>query len=241
MELVYLYHSGFAALADDCAVLFDFYEDSKGPLEGFVHEDLLKRPGPLYVLSSHFHADHFSPLVFDFIERKPDIRYIFSKDIYKRRKKWLPLDDIAFLSEGDVYADENLKVKAFGSTDCGVSFYTEFAGLKLFHAGDLNNWHWQDESTPEEARRAQQEYLTALQKLQEEVPELDLAMFPVDPRMGSDYYRGAQQFVAAIHCRCFAPMHFDEAYDKADAFAPIAAAAGAQFLQIKERGQHFFI
>ena len=94
MELVYLYHSGFAALADDCAVLFDFYEDSKGPLEGFVHEDLLKRPGPLYVLSSHFHADHFSPLVFDFIERKPDIRYIFSKDIYKRRKKWLPLDEM---------------------------------------------------------------------------------------------------------------------------------------------------
>lgn len=238
-NLVYLYHSGFALCFDACSVLIDYYADSAGEDRGFVHAELLQRPGPLYILASHFHADHFNPEVFSFAESKADVRFVFSKDIYKRRRKWLPIDDIAFLSPGDEYADDELKIRAYDSTDCGVSFYLEVAGLKLFHAGDLNNWHWQDESTPAEAAAAQKAYLTVLKKIQAEVPSLDVAMFPTDPRLGSDYLRGAQQFVAAIACRYFAPMHFDENYAQALAFKAAAAAHGASLLEITQRGQRF--
>ena len=54
------------------------------------------------------------------------------------------------LSIGDVLENlpGDIKVKAYGSTDAGVSFLvTTSGGRKIFHAGDLNDWHWQDDSS----------------------------------------------------------------------------------------------
>ena len=60
MRLTYIYHSGFAIEADEFAILIDYYKDTgRSPEKGFVHEKLLNRAGTLYVLSSHFHPDHF--------------------------------------------------------------------------------------------------------------------------------------------------------------------------------------
>ena len=56
---------------------------------------------------------------------------------------------------------------------------------------------------------------------------MDVVMFPVDPRLGTEYMRGARQFVEQIKTSIFVPMHFDEAYDKAAAFLPIAQKNGA--------------
>ena len=54
MELVYIYHSGFALLGEGFTVIIDYYRDSvEKNLTGIVHGELLKRPGRLYVLSSH--------------------------------------------------------------------------------------------------------------------------------------------------------------------------------------------
>lgn len=86
MQLIYLYHSGFALLFDRMTVVFDFYEDSLGPTSGCLHSDLLRRPVPLYVLASHFHADHFNPHIFSWREQKADVRYILSKDIWRHRR-----------------------------------------------------------------------------------------------------------------------------------------------------------
>lgn len=33
-----------------------------------------------------------------------------------------------------------MKVKAFDSTDEGLSYLVEMDGIRIFHAGDLNNW-----------------------------------------------------------------------------------------------------
>lgn len=236
-SFVYLYHSGFALCFPDFTVLIDYYEDSAGPEQGILHEKLLQRPGPLYVLSSHFHADHFNPDIFHF--DKDDMHYILSKDIYKKRKKWLPVDDIAFLSEGDSYVTEHFKVKAYDSTDSGVSFYLEAGGLKLFHAGDLNNWHWREESTPEESAGYEKAFATVLKKIQAEVPALDIAFFPADPRLGKDYLLGPMQFMQAIACRYMVPMHFDGAYDKALALKQMELPQGCQALVPEVRGQVF--
>ncbi|MEI3154718.1 MAG: hypothetical protein V8S95_06185 [Odoribacter sp.] len=43
-----------------------------------------------------------------------------------------------------------MRIKAFGSTDIGISFLIDIDNIRIFHAGDLNNWHWEEESTPEE-------------------------------------------------------------------------------------------
>ena len=88
MELVYVFHSGFAVLSDKASLLFDYYEDTDKD-HGFVHEELLKRPEPLYVFSSHFHQDHFNPEIFKFKEKKDNIVYILSADIARKRSKYV--------------------------------------------------------------------------------------------------------------------------------------------------------
>ena len=108
----------------------------------------------------------------------------------------------------DSYEDHNLWIKAFGSTDSGISFLIEAEGKTPFPCGDLNNWHWKDESTPEEVAEAEQNYLKELGDLAKATDKLDATMFPVDPRIGTDFMRGAQQFVDHIKTNIFVPMHF---------------------------------
>ena len=115
MKLIYLYHSGFALLAEHFTVIIDYFQDSQSLTEGIVHDSLLNRPGKLYVLSSHFHADHFNRRVMNWRERKADIVYILSKDIC--RKRGIAKPTAHWLKKGETYQDENLWVKAYGSTD----------------------------------------------------------------------------------------------------------------------------
>ena len=58
MRLIYIYHSGFIIESKEFAILIDYYRDTP---EFYVHRHFLKRPGRLYILSSHAHPDHYSP------------------------------------------------------------------------------------------------------------------------------------------------------------------------------------
>ena len=90
MKLDYIYHSGFAIEADGVTVIIDYYKDSseEEPNRGIVHDRLLKKPGILYVLSSHFHPDHFNREVLSWKEERPDIRYIFSGEITEPKTRY---------------------------------------------------------------------------------------------------------------------------------------------------------
>lgn len=235
MELIYLYHSGFALLGEGWTVIFDYYEDSAAGNEGVLHRELLERPGCFYVLASHAHADHFNRQVLAWREKRPDIVYLFSTDICveeMRQEK-----GIHWLAQGETWQDRLLRVKAFGSTDVGVSFLVEVEGRRIFHAGDLNNWHWMEESDEAEWKGYERHFQHELAILAAEVPCLDVAMFPVDPRLGKEYMRGPRQFVEQIKTTIFVPMHFDEAYQAAAAFRPTAQACGAESLLLEHRGQ----
>ena len=175
-------------------VVFDFYEDSLGPTSGCLHSDLLRRPVPLYVLASHFHADHFNPHIFSWREQKADVRYILSKDIWRHRRSCCRDVEAHWLIKDGTYTDDLLSVRAFGSTDVGVSFLLETEGLKIFHAGDLNNWHWEEESTPEEIREAANFYHQELETLARETDYVDLALF-LSIRVRQGYTRGGREFV----------------------------------------------
>jgi L-ascorbate metabolism protein UlaG (beta-lactamase superfamily) len=240
MKLTYIYHSGYVIETDKLAIVFDYYKDSgKSPVKGYVHDELLAREGRLYVLASHFHPDHFNRDILRWKQQKDDITYILSSDILHEKKA--KRAEGLFLNKGDRYEDEYLQIQAFGSTDVGISFLVGIEGKLVFHAGDLNNWHWKDESTHEEAEEAESAYLEELELLAAAAGRLDLAMFPVDPRLGSDYMRGAEQFVARIETKRFAPMHFGEAYDKVAAFAPFARTHHCQLLELTRKGEHFII
>ena len=229
--------SGFALLGEGYTLIFDYFEDSVSADKGIVHEQLLSREGRLYVFSSHAHADHFNRQILSWKALRPDIVYLLSTDI--------PLSDkdkengnLHTLAKGDTYRDEYLTVRAFGSTDIGISFLVQTPeGATVFHAGDLNNWHWMDESPEEEWKRDEAFFLRELEDIAVCKEKMDIVLFPVDPRLGKEYMRGPLQFVKRIKTTIFVPMHFDEAFEKASAFALLAASEGTQVLTPVRRGE----
>lgn len=239
MKLYYIYHSGFAIESDEVIIIIDYFYDSDSDKihSGIVHNQLLKSDKKIYVLSTHAHPDHFNPHILTWKDQVKNIKYIFSKDILDFRlcKK----EEAEFLDKGDLYQDDMLSIEAFGSTDQGVSFLIHFNNKLIFHAGDLNNWHWKADSTEEESAEAERFYLEELTDIYRKYKAIDLVMFPVDQRMRTDYFLGAQQFIEKIHTNYFAPMHFDEDYQGATAFKVIASNNNTQFLEITERGQSF--
>lgn len=80
------------------------------------------------------------------IEQRNDITYIFSKEILDSGKA--KEDDAVFLDKLESYQDDNLIVKAYGSTDIGGSFYIETNGKAIFHAAATSTmlrdsvWDW---------------------------------------------------------------------------------------------------
>lgn len=236
MRITYIFHSGFAIECTGFSMLFDYCKDSgKNPTRGFVHDTLLKKPGPLYVFSSHSHPDHFNKDILQWKAQKPDITYILADEI--RVKKKLNFPDAVYLKKGEQYRDEHISTEAFGSTDIGISFLIEAEGKSIFHAGDLNNWHWRDESTAAEIKEAGDAYLQELHDLTARTRHINIVFFPVDPRLGTDFMQGARQFIDAIRTDVFIPMHFWERPAETEVFAPYAEQKGCRYILMPYPGE----
>lgn len=238
MTLTYIYHSCCLIEFEEFSLLFDFYKDSlRDDGSRWVNDYLLNKQEDLYVFCSHSHDDHFNPEILSWKERKQNIRYIFSNELLDAGKA--APGDAVYLHKEEVYRDNRLVVKAFGSTDIGGSFWFEVDKRQFFHAGDLNNWHWKEEVSSEEALSYENNFLCELELLGEHTDKLYLAMFPVDPRLGSDFMRGAEQFVSRIQTQYFLPLHFNEHWEQVNCFGEIAAKYGCQYLSLEHNGQSF--
>ncbi len=203
MNLYYIGHSGFAIETDNVIIIIDLYEDNNNIMPG-----ILANNKPIYFLCSHSHPDHYNPIIFSYSELDRSVKYILSNDIKKKVRSFTEGKyDITFLKRNEEYVDDLLTVDTFGSTDIGVSFLITLEGRKIFHAGDLNNWCWEEESTEKEIKMANGEFLAILNDIKSMTLEIYLAMFPVDPRMGGDFAKGARQFVNMIKVFNFVPMH----------------------------------
>ncbi len=239
MRVTYIYHSCYLLEFEGFSLLFDFYEDAKkedGTL--WVNDYLLNKPEDLYVFVTHSHADHFNPDIFNWRNKKQNIHYILSKEVADEHEI-TDNEDVVLLDILQTYKDGNIAVKAYGSTDVGGSFCVEVNGKKYFHAGDLNNWHWNEEVSKIEAAGYENNYLCELELVAEHTNQIFLAMFPIDPRLGADYMRGVEQFVERVSVDYLLPMHFGEHYDKANEFEDYARLQNCQYLVINKKGESF--
>ncbi len=181
-----------------------------------------------YVFVSHSHPDHFDPVIYEWREDAP-VTYVVSSDlpIGKRGRRIAPGEALEL--------DENVRVRAFKSTDLGVSYLVDIYGLSVFHAGDLNLWHWRQESSLKEIEAAETAYYDACA----EIPsgEIDLAMFPVDPRQGYMYDAGANYFILNKKPRVFIPMHWQERPEVAVEFCRRARTPQPETLALTSAGE----
>lgn len=216
MKLTYIFHSGFVLETEQAILVFDYWMDPCSVMEG-----VLRSEKPLYVFSSHFHEDHFSRAIFEWKKRKENVTYILSKDILRHKRATKEEAD-AWMGKGASWSDENVSVKALGSTDIGVSWVVEIEGKRIFHAGDLNNWYarFLPEAVPGQTIYSEEfeeyinpiahekQYLGELKDIRKVADGFDIVMFPVDSRIGNGYTLGGRQFIERFKVGLFVPMHF---------------------------------
>jgi L-ascorbate metabolism protein UlaG (beta-lactamase superfamily) len=219
----YLYHSGFSLETDNCCLIFDYYQ-------GEVRLPDKKT----YVFCTHNHADHYNPKIFAWQDKRPGIQYILSYDLKGDPMVPAGKDNLTFLSPGEERLIEEITVKAYGSTDEGVSFLVNCEGINIFHAGDLNWWHWA-EDIPAERVKAEQTFKAEIAKI--EGSSVDIAFFPVDPRLDANYYLGAELFIQTIRPRYLVPMHFWDDPHIIGQFRARMQGSATQIIQFIQRGQ----
>ena len=209
--ITYFHHSGFTVGCADTLLVFDYWRGERNEISGklALNDDDFKDYKQVLFFVSHDHPDHYDRIIYDF-KYLNHVHYIIS-------------DDMPFTAEGDrmgvgdvrTYGD--VKVTAFGSTDLGVSFYVEVGGLHIFHAGDLNLWHWREESTLRQITQAENLFYDAVKPIAGN--HIDICMFPVDPRLGGMYEAGANHFIMTCKPSVFIPMHWQGRTEIASDFA----------------------
>jgi len=185
------------------------------------------RLGDAWVFVSHEHRDHCSSAALGLIERGL-ARGIVSFDV-KRRGLWRTV------RPGDRVEAGGIDVRVYGSTDEGVSFLVEAGGVRVFHAGDLNYWHWRAESTEAEVKEAYQAFDRILSGI--EGQRVDIALFPVDPRMGEGHDEGAMMFAERVRPSLLIPMHFWDAPEAARAFCRKPMPEGVRAICLTRPGE----
>ena len=220
MKLTYLGHSGMRIRGERTSLIFDYYTGAN-PLKA---DGGIPPEHQLYVFISHSHHDHCNPAVAGYRAVHPNTLLIAAEEARFRLRRFGADDDLITLRMGERYEDAHIKVWAFGSTDLGVSFLVQCEDKLIFHAGDLNDWHWREdpETSPMRSARYTAHFEKELQRIAQAAPlktrRLDLAMFPIDPRLGTEFGDGAAKFLKTMHPKVFAPMHFWDDYGLQERF-----------------------
>lgn len=203
MKVTYIYHSCFLIETEKCYYLFDYFKGSLPQM------DVGK---PILVLASHKHKDHYCPAVFSILKElgMQKIYAVLSKDIPSKN---IP-EDIPSMIVSPCESYElplGQKLVTYRSTDKGVAFLIQDGDELFYHAGDLNDWVWEEE-TDSYNRQMTGSYRKQIDLLSEELHgrPLAAAFVVLDPRQEKDYGRGMLYFLKRIQGNCIYPMHYWE-------------------------------
>ena len=224
MNITYIHHSGFLVETGRCYYLFD-YESGDLPE--------LDTAKPVFVLSSHSHDDHYEPEIFKLLAAAgmEQVRAILSDDID------IPdgVDTLTVSAGQDYELGHQQKLSTFQSTDLGVAFLLEEDGKLIYHAGDLNWWHWNGEPDffNDDIKRS---YTTEIDKLKGE--KIDVAFVPADLRLEDKYFWAVDYFRKTVGADVIFPMHFWGRFDVCDMLRELGFA---NVMKITEENQIFEI
>lgn len=201
-QITYLDNSGFAVKTSGHFLIFDCWnmkaaQGKKGLAGGAVDPAELVGEN-VVVFVSHAHGDHYSTGIFKWAGYIPNIRYIVSDDVRAPKEAYA-------LKPHEAYDIDGIHIRTLRSTDEGVAFLVEVDGLHIYHAGDLNWWHWEGEDPRWNAQMGD-DYKQEIDMLAKE--KIDIAFVPVDPRLERDQLRGIAYFMETVDAKMVIPMHY---------------------------------
>ena len=233
VKVTYINHSGFLVELEEAYLLFDYY---KGTIPEF---DPKKK---VFVFASHGHHDHFNHNVFNLLRRENEIHFILSDDIEVEGFK-----EVTLIGPNMKVTVGDCQITTLKSTDLGVAFLVTYISpgsdmngkeFKVYHAGDLNWWHWNGESE-EYNRKMKEDYQKEIEQLKGE--EIDLAFVTLDPRLEDAYLLGLDYFMRQTNTKIVFPMHIWENVEIFDALMEDNATENyrEKIICIREEGQSF--
>lgn len=237
MKVTYLGHSGFCVEFDDVCLVFDYYV-------GEIPVNEANRGKKWLFLASHNHGDHFNEQVLEIVEQGVDVTYVFARDIRRKlrnREELMSGRDVRFVKFDETLIYENVEITTLQSTDQGVAFVVKIDGKILYHAGDLNWWHWDGESLQFNNNMAAR-FKKEISKLDGICgSRVDVAFVPLDPRQENAYYMGMKYFLENVRTGHVFPMHFWEKYDVQEQFVKeygdVIEANGCMFHKLEYFGE----
>lgn len=207
MIVTYLDHSGFVVELKQCVFLFDYHQ---GELPLWEQEKII------YVFVSHKHRDHFNMNIFELADRYPKVHYFLGSDV-KLSEKYLERNHVSASVKSKItnigknktlswneFGTDALEIQTLRSTDAGVAFIVRTKECCIYHAGDLNWWHWEGEPYPFN-ENMEMNYKKEIDSI--EGMHFDVAFVPLDPRLEDAYGWGMDYFLAHTDADYVFPMH----------------------------------
>lgn len=200
MKVTYLYHSGFAVETTSHFLVFDYWKNT--PKNGSLKDGVINpneiADKDVIVFSSHRHRDHYNSVIHDWQKVIKKCRIILSFDID-------PVEGSKMVEPNQIYEEKDFTLTTFKSNDEGVAFLLDIDGLTIYHAGDLNWWHWEGEpgSWNEDIKES---YLHEIRLIKRD--NISIAFVTLDPRLKEQYYWGLDYFMKNINAKYVFPMHF---------------------------------
>lgn len=195
MKVTYLGHSGFFVEMEDACFLFDYY---KGELPE------ADRGKKLFVFVSHGHYDHYRKEIFSLRDQYDQVRCLISSDIFVREA-----EDILSVKPNEETEVLGCRIRTLRSTDEGVAFLLKYRGRTIYHAGDLNWWHWNEESDAFN-NMIKRQYTSEINKIKG--MSVDIGFVPVDTRLGDKYILAIDYLMRNVDIKHIFPMHFWKDY-----------------------------
>ena len=188
MKVTFIEHSGFMVEMEQNVLLFDYYQGEIPSFDGSK---------TFYVFASHSHADHYDPAIWKLKEQYKDIHYILSDDIKDN-------EGAVVMKAHEKKEVAGIEIETLRSNDMGVAFLVKVEGKTIYHAGDLNWWHWNGE--PEEDNEYYKKTFQNEMKYLEG-KKIDLAFMLLDPRQEDKYCWGMNYFLEHTDSKVVFPMH----------------------------------
>lgn len=190
----------------------------------------------LLVFASHSHPDHFNREILKLADVYPDVEYIFPKDIGIAKKEQRVSEH--FMRKRDEITVGDTKVKSLRSTDEGVAFLVRCEDRIIYHAGDLNWWHWEEEDDAYN-RMMRGDYQKEIETLTGE--KIDLAFVVLDPRQEEQFYWGFDWYMRHTDTKIVFPMHMWKQYEVQDRLIgmEVSEPYREKIMRIREMGQVF--